>query len=74
MNVTKGEDSSNNCPTSKPGSPCSGNGKCLPSEEQGMACDCDAGYHGEDCGELDDQFDVYFNRLMAQSKGTVRWL
>merc|ERR1712167_226695 len=71
LKINKGDDAEGTCPTSKPGSPCSGSGKCISSEDQGFVCDCNAGYHGDDCGELDDQFDVYFNRMMAQSKTTA---
>jgi len=47
---------------------CSGKGKCEATEDDTVACTCDAGYHGEDCSELDDQFDVYWNSVMFKSK------
>ena len=74
LNIESGSGSDSDACPNGPNGPCSGNGKCLKSEDQGMVCDCNAGYHGDDCGEMDDQFDVYYNRLMAQSKGKVRWM
>lgn len=50
---------------------CSGKGKCEVTEESTVVCNCDAGYHGEDCSEMDDKFDVFWNSIMLKSKNAV---
>jgi len=60
-------------PTSQMSCPadCSGHGKCADDDDGNKKCTCNAGYGGEDCATMDDEFDVYWNRLMASSQSQV---
>merc|ERR1712216_23068 len=50
---------------------CSGHGKCGDDEDGNKKCTCSPGYGGEDCATMDDEFDVYWTRLMASSQSQV---
>jgi hypothetical protein len=62
------------CPSSG-GHMCSGKGKCEVTEESTVVCNCDAGYHGEDCSEMDDKFDGAFNnpQPLERTPGRRQW-
>jgi len=57
--------------TATQGCQCTGHGRCQKTEEDTMACMCLPGYHGEDCSEMDDEFDVYWSRVMTKSQSAA---
>ncbi|KAK2183344.1 hypothetical protein NP493_315g04053 [Ridgeia piscesae] len=49
--VCEGQESPNNRPSCTGDNECSGRGRCIPTGAKLYLCDCQPGYHGQDCDE-----------------------